>query len=309
MSRIAGRLLLAAPLFLFAGCGRSDTQTAPVTSVAALGSTSGDASGLSSATSGITGTVSSLAGACPAITFKLEGKVIKTAAATRFDGGACADVKNGSRVNVAGPTQTDASVSAEKVTILPATTTTTPPTTTPPTTTPTTPPATGTAVTITGTASAVEGTCPAVSLKLEGKVIKTSSATVYDGGACGDVKNGARFTISGTTQADASVLATKVAVLPPLTTTTTPTTPTTPPATPTTPTTSATVTITGTASAFEGTCPTIVFTLEGKRIRASAETTYENGVCGDVKNGARATATGTPSGETVVLAKKITLIK
>jgi hypothetical protein len=263
-----------APLFVLTACSGRDAGTAPATSATDAAAAAAASTGTTAATSGITGTVGTLSGSCPVLTFKLEGKTIKTSAATRFDGGACADVKNGSRANVTGPTQSDGSVLAEKVSLLAATTTTVAP---------------PTAITVTGTVGALAGACPTISFTLEGKTARTSSATVYTGGACGDVKNGSRLTISGTTQTDQSVAVEKVTVLPP-TTTTTPST---------------TLTITGTINSIAGTCPSVTFVLEAKKIVISAATTYERGTCTDLKNAIKVTATGAVQSDGSVAATRV----
>ena len=62
------------------------------------------------------GTVASLAGTCPAITFTLSTTKVTTTSATTFDH-ACTDVKNGVKVEVKGTKQTDGSIAASKVSI------------------------------------------------------------------------------------------------------------------------------------------------------------------------------------------------
>jgi len=190
-------------LLAFAACSSQDGGTAPDTDVAGSLSTAAQANGTSAANGGLTGTVSLLSGACPTLSFKLEGKIVKTVAATRFDGGACADVKNGGRVTVTGPTQSDGSIQPEKVTLLATTTTPTTP-----------PPPTATTLHITGTISGITGSCPGVQFTLEAKTIKISAATTYERGACATLGNAIRVTATGTTQADGSVAATRVAFQP-----------------------------------------------------------------------------------------------
>jgi hypothetical protein len=61
------------------------------------------------------GTVGALAGACPALTFRVSGTPVTTTSATEFAGGGCAAVRNGSKVSVKGTRQGDGSVLAAKV--------------------------------------------------------------------------------------------------------------------------------------------------------------------------------------------------
>jgi Domain of unknown function (DUF5666) len=175
------------------GGSRSTSSPAAPTGIDST-NTTGDSG---TASTGITGTVSSLAGTCPIVSFTLERKSIRTDAATRYDGGACGNVKNAIRVTVSGPTQTDGSIRAEKVTFLAAVPTPTP---------------APTPTTITGTVSRLGGTCPTLSFQLEGKTIATDAATTYERGACGDVKNAVRVTATGTVQRDSSILAQRIAI-------------------------------------------------------------------------------------------------
>ena len=61
------------------------------------------------------GVVSGLTGACPVITFRLNGVSVKTTNTTRFDDGACADVRNAVRVEVHGRRQTDGTIQADRI--------------------------------------------------------------------------------------------------------------------------------------------------------------------------------------------------
>lgn len=63
----------------------------------------------------ITGTIHGLVAGCPILTFTLEGKTIKTSAATSFGSGTCAALANDMRVTVVGTTQGDGSVLATEV--------------------------------------------------------------------------------------------------------------------------------------------------------------------------------------------------
>ena len=144
---------------------------------------------------GIAGSVSGLAGVCPTVTFTLEGKTITTSTATRYDGGACSDLKNGARVKVSGATQANGSVAAQAIGLaVPG---------------PAAPkdPTAPTATAVKGTASEVAGACPVVSLTLDGKKITTTATTRYEGGACADVKNSVLIAATGTVQADGSIQA------------------------------------------------------------------------------------------------------
>jgi hypothetical protein len=61
------------------------------------------------------GSVSSLSGKCPTLTFSLDGKTFKTTAATKFDGVACNGLANGMMAAAEGVLQGDGSVLASQV--------------------------------------------------------------------------------------------------------------------------------------------------------------------------------------------------
>lgn len=62
----------------------------------------------------VSGTVSALTGTCPALTFTVRDRTVKTSTATTFDGG-CAKVKNAVQVDVKGQAAADGSLMASRV--------------------------------------------------------------------------------------------------------------------------------------------------------------------------------------------------
>jgi Domain of unknown function (DUF5666) len=63
------------------------------------------------------GTVSNRSGTCPTLTFTVQATTVKTNSATKFDGGQCAGVVNGVKVEVEGTRQTDGTLVAQDVEI------------------------------------------------------------------------------------------------------------------------------------------------------------------------------------------------
>ena len=61
------------------------------------------------------GTVSGVSGTCPSLTFTVNGKTVKTNASTVFENVACAQIANGTRVEVKGAPQSDGTLTAKKV--------------------------------------------------------------------------------------------------------------------------------------------------------------------------------------------------
>jgi hypothetical protein len=63
----------------------------------------------------LNGAVSDVSGQCPALTFTVKGKVVRTNGQTSFAGGSCADLSENVKVKVNGVAQPDASVLASVV--------------------------------------------------------------------------------------------------------------------------------------------------------------------------------------------------
>ena len=64
----------------------------------------------------VEGALSGLSGTCPAITFTVRGKTVRTTAGTEFRDGACSTLANGTAVNAKGAAQPDGSLQATRVT-------------------------------------------------------------------------------------------------------------------------------------------------------------------------------------------------
>jgi hypothetical protein len=152
----------------------------------------------------VTGIVSKLSGACPNVTFELEGVTVRTGSKTVFDS-ACSSLANGVRAGAIGPKGADGAIDAEHVKIAPAQ----PPAPPAPPKTPT-PPATGTAVS--GLVKGLSGTCPSLTFTIETTTVRTGDRTVFDGCVCADVKAGVRAGAIGEKRGDGSIDATRVKV-------------------------------------------------------------------------------------------------
>lgn len=274
-------------LVLVAGCGGADRSepTAPVATATATangtaGTTSSDGAktGTTGATSGavlVTGTISALAGTCPALSFKLETKVVKTDAATSFAGVRCADLANGTKVGVSGTVQGDGALLAKVLKVMPATPSGT--------ATPVPPPATAT-----GTVSALTGACPAITFNLDGKVVVTNAATIYGDKTCADIKNDLKAGALGTAQADGSILAKVVKLVPP---------PATLPPPPV---------LMGEVTALSGTCPALTISVGAKSAVTSASTVFEGKPCVELRPGVKVGIYGTiAAGATSLSATKV----
>lgn len=114
---------------------------------------------------------------------------------------------------------------------------------------------------IAGTISGLAGTCPNLTFKVEAKTVKTDAATTYAEKGCSDLKDGVRVGVSGTAQADGSILAKYVKFAPP------------PPAL-----------AEGTVSGLSGSCPRITFSVAGRTFTTDSLTRFGDGGCAAVKN-------------------------
>ena len=129
------------------------------------------------------GTISGLSGACPAVTFSLGGKVVKTNAATRFNDGACARLANGMQAEAEGTIQGDGSLLATKVQVdledggdeggdqdAEAE----------------------------GQISGLSGTCPNLTFSIGSRAVQTTGSTQFKGVTCGALANGTEVEVKGT---------------------------------------------------------------------------------------------------------------
>jgi len=214
----------------------------------------------------VEGVVSASTGTCPAVTFMVGSTKVVTNSSTSFQDGSCADAtKNGANVEVKGTKQTDGSILATRVELkkaAPAPTT----------------------VTLTGFISGSTGTCPAVTFTVQSTKVTVNSATTFPSTTCADAtKNDANVTVTGTKQADGSVTATSVSLVPP-------------------------TTLTGLISGSTGTCPAVTFTVQSTKVTVNSSTTYTSTTCAAATaNGANVKVTGPKKADGSVLATTVAL--
>jgi hypothetical protein len=137
------------------------------------------------------GAVTGLTGSCPSLTFSLSGTMVHTNDKTRFEGGACGDLKNDIRAGAMGPKDANGVIDAQVVKIAP-------------------PPLPA----VTGTISALSGSCPNLQFVLSGTTVRTSDKTRFEGGACGDLKNDIRAGAMGPKDANGVINAHLVKIAP-----------------------------------------------------------------------------------------------
>jgi hypothetical protein len=61
------------------------------------------------------GTIGSFGGTCPSLSMSVSGTYVRTGSATTFTGKACAEIRSGDTIGVAGTRQSDGSVLANMV--------------------------------------------------------------------------------------------------------------------------------------------------------------------------------------------------
>jgi hypothetical protein len=164
----------------------------------------------------VAGNVDSLGGTATAFQFVLNGYTIHGDAQTQFsssDGSQSTsfdDLKNGLRVEVKA-TPRDGGLYAFRLQITKANNPTPTPTPAPtPTPTPPPTPTPSSDIETDGTASGVKGSCPSLTFTVNGYSVITNGSTLFDGFACGDVRDGRAVLVNGTKQANGSVLATRI---------------------------------------------------------------------------------------------------
>ena len=135
------------------------------------------------------GVVAGLSGSCPNnLSFTVNGingtTAVTTDGATRFEGGICRDVQNGTEVDVDGVGRAGGSVRATEVEFED--------------------------VELEGTVTGLSGSCPNLSFMINGTTVRTDGGAVFGDGACSDVQNGVQVEVEGLRQPDGSVRATEV---------------------------------------------------------------------------------------------------
>jgi hypothetical protein len=169
------------PMLTIVACAAcSERQAEPATSTSPI-------LGAATATNAVTGTVSGETGTCPAITFLLERKTIRTDASTTFRETSCGAIRNTARVEVTGTATADGSIPASLVRLLTGATGV--PTTPAPTPVPST--------VVSGSVTFVGGTCPALKFAIGERTVLTTVVTTFSGKGCGDLKVGSSVEAAG----------------------------------------------------------------------------------------------------------------
>lgn len=139
----------------------------------------------------MTGTISSLAGTCPAVTFLFERRTVTTDRNTVFGDVGCSTLKNTLRAEVSGTVLSDGSIKATRVAPIGTVTQSVP--ATPPSTT-----------TYAGNITALSGSCPTLTISVGERRASTTASTVFNVKGCGDLRVDGYVEIVGNTTATAN---------------------------------------------------------------------------------------------------------
>jgi len=223
---------------------------------------------------------------CPTLQFLVSSYVFNVDGATQYQGGACANLQAGSKITFNGTRLSETSGIFSVTQLSFVTTTTTPAPTPSPTPAPV-----HTEGTVTATGA---GICPELQFFFGSYAFNASYSTQYSGGACPNIKAGARVAIVGTKKDGESFV--RVTSL----TFTGGTTPT--PEPPTAP-----LHVDATVSSLVGgtACPSLSFMVGPYKISLSPETTFERGACVRVAAGSKIGLTVLRKGDGTFTALKI----
>lgn len=142
----------------------------------------------------IHGVLTAMSGSVPSLTLTVGGTTVRTSGSTevkrRGDTQTLNELRVGMDLHVIGTRQSDGSLDARRIEIRDD--------------------ATGAEVEIAGSAGGVSGSCPALSFGINGYSIRTNASTAFEGITCAALKSGTKVIVNGISQADNSVVATKV---------------------------------------------------------------------------------------------------
>jgi hypothetical protein len=213
----------------------------------------------------VKGVIAGLSGACPDLTFTVNGFQAVTNASTRFEDAPCSGVQTGTKVEVKGTRQANGSILAQKVDVDGVG------------------PDGRPEVRVDGTVSGLGGACPDRTFTVAGTAIVTNSATRFEDGTCGTLQNGTWVEVRGTRQPNGTVLAARIDIDD----------------------SAPEVELKGTVSGLGGACPSLTFKVNGSAAVTNSATRYEDGSCSSLRNGTRVEVKGPRQPNGSVLATKV----
>jgi hypothetical protein len=140
----------------------------------------------------VEGTISGLAGACPAVTFMVGTTKVVTDSTTMFSDGTCQQLANGRKTEVTGSKQPDGSIKATRVSVEEV-----------PQPEPTE---------VDGKISGLAGACPSVTFTIGTTKVSTDATTKFSDGTCQQLANGGKVEVKGAKQPDGSIKASELSL-------------------------------------------------------------------------------------------------
>lgn len=204
------------------------------------------------------GMVAGLTGSCPTLNFTVGSVTVDVTSATTFGAGNCGSLKNGASVQVNGTK--DATTGHVKAKSIKIED------------------AAEQEMEAKGVVAGLSGSCPTASFTLGSVTVDLSSATNFKSGSCSTVKNGATVEVSGTKDAATGHLKAKTLKVEDAG--------------------EQEMEAKGTAASLSGACPTVSFTIGSVTVDVTASTSFEDGSCSSLKNGASVEAKGTKDATT-----------
>jgi len=216
----------------------------------------------------VKGTVATVTGLCPAVTITLQGipGTIMTNAATAFSPvGGCARIAVGTEIEAKGTLTAARQLTASELEI-----------------------EDGDdegrrRIEGEGNVGNLDGMCPTLSMIIRGIRVTTTASTVFENGACTDLRPGTKVIVQGQTQPNGNVIATLVRIteqpgrggqnL---------------------------VEGEGRVTSVQGTCPALTFVVQGQTVRTTAETQFQGGRCSAIRPNTKVDVRGFRDGSVIV---------
>jgi hypothetical protein len=212
------------------------------------------------------GVITAISGACPNLMFAIGSFMAIVSPTTVYEGGTCADLQPGTRIEARGRPNASGQVQVTLVKFK------------------------SRRVSGEGMITSLTGTCPNLMFVVQGIRVVTNAATRFDDGRCTSLAVGTEVEVEGDMQADGTVLATKVEVeddddddddddre----------------------------VEGEGAITSLTGACPNLMIVVQGFQVMTNLSTRYEGGSCASLQIGTRVKVTGIVQANGSAIARKV----
>jgi hypothetical protein len=213
----------------------------------------------------VEGAIAGPGGACPNLSFAINGQGVLTNSSTRFEHSACSDLRTGMQVEVEGARQANGMILARKVERKDVE-------------------QQPQEVELEGPIAGLSGTCPTLSFAINGQGVLTNSSTRFEHAACSDLRTGMQVEVEGARQANGAILARKVERKDVE---------------------QQEVEFKGPVAGLAGTCPNLSFSINGQRVVTGAGTRFDKLSCSDVRNAMQVEVKGVRQSDASVMATRV----